>query len=178
MQKQLDDQQAEMRQLKSSIEEVSIIERQITPLMLRMLSGLEQFIALDVPFLIEKRKKRVNRLKNLLSKADVTAAEKFRVVLEAFEIENEFGRTIEAYKGDLEVSGTPREVSFLRIGRVALLYQTPGGEYNGVWDQGNRKWVALKAEEYRNHIAKGLKMARKQVAPDLLMIPVSAAGGA
>lgn len=174
---QLDDQLAEIKQLRASIDEVSIIERQITPLMMRMLAGLEQFIELDVPFLLKERNNRTVKLRETIARADVSAAEKFRSVLEAFQIEGEYGRTIEAYKGSLDVEGKTREVDFLKVGRVALLYQTAGGQLNGVWRQSERQWVALKSEEYRNHITKGLKIARKQVAPDLLMLPISAAEG-
>ena len=173
LQRQIDDQQAQLQQLQESIEEVSVIERQITPLMMRMLDGLDQFIDLDVPFLLDERKSRVTKLKATLERADVTTAEKFRAVLEAFQIENEYGRTIEAYKG----SHDGREVDFLRIGRVALLYQSVGGQYNGYWDQSQRKWVPLTEPEYRNYIDRGIKIARKLVAPDLIMLPVAAPGG-
>ena len=177
LQKQLDAQLLQMEQIKSSIEEVSIIERQVTPLMLRMVEGLENFIELDVPFLLKERRNRVQTLKDTIARADVTAAEKFRNVLEAFQIENEYGRTIEAYKDVLEVGGKSREVSLLRFGRVTLVYQTEDGESNGVWDQSKRTWTALDAADYRNPISNGLKIARKQVAPELIMLPVSAAEG-
>jgi hypothetical protein len=174
LQKQLDDQNAELRILQESIEEVAIIQRQIVPLMMQMLDSLGAFVELDVPFLLEERRNRVKRLSASLERADVTAAEKFRAVLEAFQIENDYGRTIEAYKGTLD----GREVDFLRIGRVALLYQSVGGQQNGYWDQARREWVTLTEPEYRNYITRGLQIARKQVAPDLLMIPVSAAEAA
>lgn len=178
LKRQLDDQQAELGQIIESIEEVAIIQRQIVPLMLRMLDGLGQFIELDIPFLLEERRNRVSRLQDTMDDADVTAAEKFRAVLEAFEIENDYGRTIEAYKGSLEVApGNTQEVDFLRIGRVSLLYQSVGGNFNGYWDKSSRNWQPLKEPEYRNYIAKGLQIARKQVAPDLIMVPVSAAEG-
>ena len=178
LQRQLDDQVAELRQITESIEEVAVIQRQIVPLMLRMLDGLGQFIDLDIPFLLEERQHRVTRLKDTMDRSDVTAAEKFRAVLEAFQIENDYGRTIEAYKGSLEVApGNTQEVDFLRIGRVALLYQSVGGNFNGYWDQASRSFQPLTEPEYRNYIAKGLQVARKQVAPDLMMVPVSASEG-
>lgn len=177
LQRQLDDQQATIAQIKESIAEVSVIERQITPLMLRMVDSLEQFVEMDVPFLLKERKDRIERLNNTITRADVTTAEKFRSVLEAYQIEIDYGRNIEAYKDVLEIGGNPREVSFFRMGRVTLVYQTEDREYNGVWDQANRKWVPLDGAEYRNNIANALKIAREQVAPDLIILPINAPEG-
>ncbi len=177
LQKQVDNQVAEMSALSDSIDKVSLIERQIVPLMVRMLDSLEEFIRLDVPFLTDERAERLQRLREMMERSDVTAAEKFRRILEAFEIENEYGRTIEAYKGTLEVAGKTREVDFLRVGRVALLYQTTGGEHTGAWNQAERTWGALPPEQYKTAVSQGLRVARKQVAPDLLVLPIAAATG-
>jgi hypothetical protein len=139
----------------------------------RMIAGLDQFVALDVPFLEEERRARIDRLQTILERQDVTVAEKFRRVMEAYQIENEYGRTIEEYKGSLEVDGLVREVDFLRIGRIALIYQTSDGQRPGVWDQQNGQWVAL-GSEYRNRIRQGFRVARRQIAPELLILPVPA----
>lgn len=177
LQRQLDDQQETIAQLKQSISEVAVIERQITPLMIRMVASLEEFVKRDVPFLLKERNNRVTKLNETIARADVTAAEKFRSVLEAFQIETEYGRTIEAYRDVLEIEGKPREVSFFRMGRIALVYQTDDSENNGVWDQANRKWQPLDGAEYRNYISTGLKIARKEIPPELIILPVSAAEG-
>ena len=122
---------------------------------------------------IDERTERVNSLAELLNRADVTAAEKFRVVMEAWQIENDYGRTIFSYTGELDIDGLNREVAFLQIGRVSLIYQTPDGENQGVWDQANREWVAL-GTDYRNSIRLALRLARGQSAPALLLLPVPA----
>jgi chromosome segregation ATPase len=173
LEKQIASQQQEMADLNDSIDRVAVIERQVTPLMLKMIDSLEQFVELDIPFLIEERRNRVAFLRTLLERSDVTVAEKFRRLLEAYEIENDYGRTIESYKGSLEVGGASREVDFLRIGRTALLYQTIDAEIFGMWDNNQKSWVALPAE-YRNPIKNGIKMAHKQIAPVLLNLPISA----
>lgn len=175
LQKQVDNQNTEIANLEKSIQDVSLIERQIIPLMVRMIDSLEEFVKLDVPFLPEERHKRIQRLKAMMERSDVTAAEKFRRVMEAFQIENDYGRTIEAYKGSVKIDGKDREVDFLRIGRTVLVYQSISREHTGMWNQKTRQWEALPAETYRNQVAKGLKVARKQVAPDLLMMPTPAA---
>lgn len=171
LERQIADQEAELGNLRTSIDQVSVIERQVLPLLTRMIDGLERFVSLDVPFLADERSERVANLRTLLERSDVTAAEKFRVVMEAWQIENEYGRTIEAYPAQLQIDGTNREVDMLRIGRVILAYQTPDGVLSGVWDQRNREWVSL-GSEHRNAIRQGVRIARNQVAADLMLLPV------
>ncbi len=177
LQRQVDNQVAEMDALRESIDNVALIERQIIPLMTRMLDALDEFVQLDTPFLVQERNDRLGRLRDMMERSDVTAAEKFRRVLEAYSIEMDYGRTIEAYKGSLEIAGRTQEVDFLRIGRVSLTYQTVGGKTTGAWDSSGNQWVELPPETYKAQVAAGLKIARKQVAPDLLVIPVAAAKG-
>lgn len=174
LQKQLDDQNAELAQIQKSIQDVSLIERQIIPLMVRMIDTLDQFIKLDIPFLMEEREKRVRNLREMMERADVTAAEKFRRVIEAYQIESEYGRTIEAYKGVVTIDGKEKEVDFLRIGRTAALYQTVAKDATGMWNKKTGQWETLPPEIYRNQVSKGLRVARKQVAPDLLILPIEA----
>lgn len=174
LQTQLDNQESEMDAIQESISNVALIERQIVPLMTRMVDSLESFIQLDTPFLMKERTARIDRLRDAMERSDVSAAEKLRVVLEAYQIENDYGRTIEAYKGSTEINGNQLEVDFLRIGRVALLYQTVGGAHTGSWDASSRAFIELPPAPYQAQVAQGLKVARKQVAPDLLVVPVAA----
>lgn len=179
MQAQLNSQMIELAQLAKSMEEVSVIERQISPLMARMISTLDTFVSLDVPFLPVERTKRVNDLKTMMNRADIAVSEKFRRVLEAYQIEVDYGRTIEAYSGILPIDGQDMDVDFLRIGRVSLVYQTRDGSRLGEWKQSSNRtsgesgqWQAL-SQDYRLGMNKALRIARKQLAPDLIMVPVS-----
>lgn len=173
MQAQLDNQLTELAQLAKSMNEVSVIERQISPLMARMISTLASFVALDVPFLPTERTKRVNDLNTMMKRADISVSEKFRRVLEAYQIEVDYGRTIEAYSGLLAIDGQEIDVDFLRIGRVSLVYQTRDGSRLGQWSQTSGQWQSL-SQDYRLGINKALRIARKQLAPDLIMVPLSA----
>lgn len=171
---QIEDQQSELGSVRDSVQEVTVIERQITPLMLRMIDALEQFLALDTPFLSEPRRARVERLKGLMGSAEVTVAEKFRNVMAAYEAELEYGNTIEAYRGALTLDGAEREVDFLRIGRLGLFYQTLDGQGNGRWDAESGQWVAL-GKGYAGQIQQGIRIAREQTAPDLIRLPLQTA---
>jgi Protein of unknown function (DUF3450) len=162
----------ELASLQQQIQDVTTVGRGMTPLMLRMLAALEEFVELDVPFLPNERSQRISDLKAMMERADVTDAEKFRRILEAYQVENEYGRTIDAYSSDIEIDGAMRNVDFLRIGRVALVYMTPDESQVGAWDTRTSAWTELNPREYARSIRKGLKMARKQTAPDLIAIPV------
>ncbi len=167
---QIENQERVKVDLEQSIANVAIVNRQIVPVMTRMIDSLEQFIALDVPFLNQERTDRVEALKELMSRQDVTVAEKFRKVTEAYQIENDYGRTIETYKDTLDLDGAILELDFLRIGRIALMYQSVDGKISGVWNQDTQSWDD--ASSQRNQIKLGLRIAKKQVPPDLVILPV------
>ncbi len=171
--RQIADQVEEMETLDASIDQVTVIERQIMPLMQRLIDGLEDFIDLDLPFLEKERADRIARLRELLERSDVTVAEKFRNVMEAYEIEKNYGSTLESYPQTVEIDEGTVEVDILRIGRLALLYQNRDASLTGRWDPDADDWVTLSGAA-RNQVRKGLKVAKKQLAPDLIQIPVPA----
>lgn len=173
LEKQISNQLLEMENINVSIDQVSVIERQITPLMLKMITSLEQFIALDVPFLPKERANRLASLKELMDRADVASSEKFRRVLEAYQIEVDYGRTIESYTGLIDVDGQEREVDFLRIGRLDLIYLTKDGKKAGVWNTEASNFERL-PDSNISQINKAIRIAKKQLAPDMLTLPVKA----
>lgn len=161
----------EIQSLQQQILQVEVTAQGIVPLMIKMVDTLEKFVELDIPFLPEERRQRISSLKDMLERADVTAAEKYRRVMEAYEIETQYGRTIEAYTGKL-AGDDSRTVDFLRVGRIALLYVTLDGAEAGHWDGKGKSWQVLEGKDVAA-IAKGLQIARKQAAPELLQLPVA-----
>ncbi len=174
LQRQIDNQTIRITEIDESIGQVTIVSRQMLPLAIRMVDGLESFVELDVPFHLDERMGRVAFLRANLDRSDVSVAEKFRQVLEAYKIENEYGRKIDAYKGSIEIDGGERDVNFLRVGRISFLYQSTDTEMSGAWDQASRSWVPLPRGEYRNAIMKGLRIARKEASIDLMNMPIPA----
>lgn len=173
LQKLIAAQEQELLSLDEQIGSVTVIGREMTPLMLRMIDSLEEFIEADVPMLMNERRERVAGLRELMDRADVANSEKYRRIMEAYQIENEYGRTIESYQDDIEIGGELRTLDILRVGRVALLYSTLDGSESGAWDQRARQWVTL-PDEYRDSIRVASRIARKQAAPDLVRLPILA----
>ena len=176
MGKQINNQVAEMSDINQSIDNVTVIERQITPLMLRMIAALEELIAADVPFLTDERADRLAGLRETMDRSDVAVSEKFRRILEAYQIEIDYGKTIEAYSGNIDINGAEQAVNFLRIGRVALIYQSRDKNLMGVWNIDTKDWDELDSS-YQITVTKGMRMAQKQLAPDMITVPVRAAEG-
>ena len=169
------DQEAQITDIRKQLDQFALIERGIVPLMLDSIDTLDKFIDLDVPFLLEERKARVARLRTIMDLSDVTVSEKYRQIMDAYQIETTYGRDIEAYTGLLEIDGESRQVDFLRIGRTSLTYQTPDQEETGFWNKQAGQWEKL-PNKYQNYVTQGLRVARKQVTPNLLELPIEAPG--
>lgn len=172
LEKQITSQEREMATLTRSINDVTVIERQITPLMLRMIEGLRQFVDLDLPFLLDERSSRIDQLVSMMDRADVAVSEKFNVVLRAYQIENEYGRTMEAYDDTISVDGIDRKVDILKMGRISLVYQTEDGQETGMYNPVSRRWERLD-DDYKAAVQNGLRMARQQLSVDMLALPVT-----
>lgn len=171
---QIQNQAVRMQELDDAIAQVTVIQRQMTPLILRMIDGLEQFVGLDFPFHEKERRDRLAFLKANVDRSDISTAEKFRQVLEAYKIENEYGRKIDTYKNEIQIEGVDqkREVDILRVGRIALLFQSTDKKVTGAWTEG--AWKPLDSGEYRNAVAQGIRIAKKQASIDILTLPITA----
>jgi len=169
---QVESQVEDIESIQRQLNEVETTAREVVPLTLKMLDTLSSFVELDVPFLIEERRNRVKTLQDVMGRADVSLSEKYRRVVEAYQIEMEYGRTLEAYDGRLGDGEDARTVQFLRVGRVALLYQTLDANETGYWDADGRSWVVN--DDYRRAFEHGVGIAKKLTAPDLIRVPVQA----
>ena len=169
--RQIAGQEQEMAEIAGNMDKITDVQRQVTPLMERMLLGIEQFIANDLPFKPEERETRVDRLRDILDRPDVAVSEQFSQELNAFQIENDYGRTIDAYSGKIAVEGTERVADILHIGRIALVYQTSDGQETGYWNEQARHWEVLD-DSYQAAVRKGIRMARGQASLDLMPVPI------
>lgn len=169
---QVNSQREEIASIERQITEIETTNREVQPLMQQMVDTLDQFVRLDVPFLIEERTARVENLKSLMPRADVPLSEKYRLILEAYQIELEYGRTLTAYEGRLQTDGNFRTVQFVQLGRVSLMYRTLDGSETGYWNANEKRWIP--DASYADDIELALRVARGDGAPELLTVPVPA----
>ncbi len=170
--KQIDNQMNQIATLDESIAGVEEVTREIPLLMEKMLTSIEQYIALDYPFHVDERANRIQIARNAIDNPDVSIAEKFRQVLVMYQTETAYGRTIETYPDTINIGGTDRDVNVARIGRVALMYQTTDRQQTGAWDNESRQWVDLPAGDYRTAVQNAIRIASQLDAPDIVLLPV------
>jgi len=163
-------QQSEITNLRQQLANLDITEQRIMPLMNSMADTLEQFVALDLPFHQEERLGRMIKLKQQMASSSFTLPDKYRALLSAFQQELEFGRSIEAWRGDLKLNDEKLTVEYLRLGRAAFYFQTMDGERSGYWDKEHKEWIEL-PRKYGNDIKQGLRIAHNQQAPQMLALP-------
>jgi hypothetical protein len=152
-------QRTEIASINAQLQTIETTSRDVFPLMEKMVTTLEQFVALDMPFRLDERTKRVATLKGLMDRADVTVSEKYRRILEAYQIE--------IGEGD-----NASLVEVVRVGRVALMYRRPDGKDAGYWDKAEKKWVSDTG--IQKDVERALRVAKKQGAPDLLWVQLPA----
>ncbi|MDZ7685785.1 MAG: DUF3450 domain-containing protein [Gammaproteobacteria bacterium] len=171
----LEDQQRDIAQIRDSLGRIKMTRRQLGPLTERMVLALERFIELDLPFRLEERRAVVAELKDLMDRVDVSAAERFRRVMDAYQTEIDYGTSREAYSDFIEINGRGRQVDVLRMGRTVLAFQTTDRAVTGVWDERTGEWRIL-GDEYAKGVRDALRMARNTITNDLTPLPIPAPG--
>ncbi|MES9939655.1 MAG: DUF3450 domain-containing protein [Candidatus Thiodiazotropha sp. 6PLUC2] len=172
LQSKLEQQAGEIERISQELEEIDRMRSDIDPLMSQMLETLGQLIERDTPFLPEERRVRQDALEKAHENRTGEISERYRQLLEAYQIEADYGRNIEAYQAQLDqLDGNQKMVDFLRLGRVALFYQTLDGKQGGVWDNQQRSWLKLDSS-HMAELTRAIRIARKQLPPDLMVLPL------
>ncbi len=171
MRKQIERQEERLKEIDKTMKEAQVMQRQVPPFTRRMLAGIEKSIELDMPFHLAERKERIAFANAAIDNPTVSPAEGLRQVLETFNVEMEYGRKLDNYKDTIEIEGQQREVNVLRVGRLALVYQSSDESLTGAWDNNKDEWVPLD-NSYRNPTRKGLRIANKLATVSMLELPI------
>ncbi|WP_162046275.1 DUF3450 domain-containing protein [Vibrio taketomensis] len=162
----------EMTSISSQIEDIKITRQGVVPLMYQMIDGLKQIVKQDAPIKIEQRQERIAKLEALMPRADVSDAEKYRRILEAYQIEMDYGTKLGIYQGQIDLNGEIREADVLHLGRIALVARSLNGSTFWSWDKKQNRWIEVDSS-MKAELDKAFAVASKQVAPSLITLPVS-----
>ncbi|KQB03301.1 energy transducer TonB [Vibrio metoecus] len=166
-------QEQEMSSLEQQTEEIKRTRQGIVPLMYDMIDGLEEWVAQDKPIRLAARQERIEKLKELMPRADVSDAEKYRRILEAYQIELDYGNKLGTYQAPITLPSAQQvEAEVLYLGRLVLLARSLDGEQFWNWDAKQQSWQAL-PDANKNDLNTAYQLAQQQIAPTLLNLPVS-----
>lgn len=166
-------QRGEMQSIDEQLESLESTNKGVMPMLQEMVDMLTEIINSDVPFRKQQRLLLVDSLSDELFRADVTTSEKYRKVIEAYQREIELGREASTYEGTLP--STNATVTYLKVGRALLYYQSLDGETAGWWNASANEFQPLD-DQYASAINKAIRIAQNKEAPNLVTIPVPAAG--
>ncbi|MCG9561196.1 DUF3450 domain-containing protein [Vibrio chagasii] len=169
----VESQNKEAQSIEEQIEEIKYTRQGVVPLMYKMIDELEVLIAEDVPISESPRLERVERLKSMMVRADVSDAEKYRRILDAYQIEVDYGIKLNSYTSHVTFNeDTSIEVDILHLGRISLIARTLTGTQYWSWNQTQGEWQELDSS-MKAEIDKAFDIARQQAAPSLITLPVS-----
>ncbi len=172
MQEMIHSQHQEMKVIEQDIENIKQVSTQVTPLTSKMWVALNQLVERDLPFLKKERTERVARLKKLMAQSSVSLSEKYRKVLEAFQIEMSYGNSLNSYRGALSQGEKNFTVDYLNLGRLGFYYLSLDQRTGGIWNKKDQTWSALSRSD-RNYVKTALAMAQKKVAPQITPLPIT-----
>ena len=176
LRKQIQAQDKYIKEIKESIRKASTMESLMAPMVEGMISRLKELVKNDLPFHYEDRMAQIKVLEANQLDVTISAAERFRQILETYRIEADYSRNIESYSADVEIDGKTLSVNMLRVGRIMLGYQSDDQKHHGVWDKNNKKWVKL-SSNYRSSFSELYKITKKQASTNILQLPIHAPEG-
>jgi len=169
----------EITDLERQITEVEDVLRNLLPMQYEMIENLQAFVAVDIPFLRAERAERVARLTGFMNNPAIAPAERYRLIVEAYEIEADYGRFLKTWDGPLNPNPlsdeapdeTAKTVDYLLIGRVAFIYAAQDGSEMGIWNAEAAAWDDL-SDSYRVDVRTAVRMAKEVTTPDVFLGPV------
>ena len=170
---EIENQLSQIAGLEVDIANVEGLGQAVVPLIGDMNEQLKRIVAADIPFLPTERQRRLDRLDAVMADSTQTPASRYRLIIEAYQIENEYGRTIQAYDGTVVDGGQELTVEFLRVGRIALIYKSADDQVLRIYNSETGSYDDLD-RGFLDDVRLGLRMAKEQTPPGLLEVPVSA----
>lgn len=156
---------------RAQLKRMDHIEAQIRPFLDEVMSRLHSFVANDMPFLADERRRRIDNLERVMAEPDVAVSEKMRKVMETLMVEAEYGQTIEVYRDTIEVAGHAVLVDIFRFGRVVLFFQSLDGRNCGFYNVAEGAWQPLSAG-YEPVVRTVMEIGAKRRPVELLRLPI------
>ena len=169
--KVVESQRREIASLEDQLGRVDEITAQMIPMMQTMITDLENFVSVDLPFKAEERQARLDGLNAAMENPQVPPAEAYRLIIEAYQAEMEYGNTVDTWEHTMTIDDKTVTVDMFQYGRVSLVYMSPDRKYAARWDRGTSAWVPLEGK-YKDDVATAIRVAKGLAQLEVLFAPV------
>lgn len=166
--------ESQARELDSLVDQLTRVDEITTvmvPMMLDMIEDLDAFVSADLPFKLDERKARIERLRSVMNRDDVVPAEQYRLIIEAYQAELNAGNTVDTWTSEVSINGLPTDVDMFRYGRISLVYLSRDNRHAARWNRDTQSWDELSAGD-REDIKLSIRVAKELVQPTILFGPV------
>ena len=136
-----------------------------------MIEDLEGSIDHSLPFQKTERRQRIEKLKVLIRRPNLSLSEKYQQILEAYRLESNYGKGMTTYRDAILLDGKELQVDILQLGRLALFFSTLSRERIGMWDASKQSWIELKQSSFKKNIRSAINIAKGNEPEDLLVLP-------
>lgn len=179
-QKVVESQRRELESLTDQLTRVDDITAEMVPMMVTMVDDLKNFVANDLPFRIAERRESLANLDVIMNRADIPPAEKYRLIIEAYQNEMQFGSTVDTWEEESttnpnDPNSETTTVTMFQYGRVALLMMSADERTAYRYDRNapnGEKWQEVSGR-YIDDIKQAVKVVKKLTGEEVLYAPVT-----
>ena len=176
--KVVESQRRELESLTEQLGRVDEITAQMIPMMQTMIDDLKNFVLEeDLPFKMAERRDRLNNLDTIMTRADIVPAEQYRLIIEAYQAEMEYGRTVDTWQAESFVdpndpNSGPTTVTMFQYGRVALVMLSGDEKTAFRYNRATQSWEKV-GGNYVADVKQAIKVARGLTGQEVLYAPVT-----
>ena len=161
----------EIASYEKKLNAINRISAELVPYLSDVLKHLDSSVHGSLPFLPAERSSRLENIYKLLEDPKVTTAEKFRKIMEALQVEAEYGNNVEVYQESIKIDENIIVANVFRLGRLSLFFQTIDAKTSGYYNPAQSAWLIL-PEKHNREIGKVIDIANKRRSIDLLVLPL------
>lgn len=165
-------QRREIESLTEQLGRIDEITAETVPMLMQMITDLETFVAADLPFKMDVRQARLDGLNAAMADATVPNPERYRLIIQAYQAELEYGNTIDTWQTVQMVNDQEQTVDMFQYGRVALVWITSDDSQGARWDRNTGAWVPLDRSMIP-HVREGIRVAAGTKQQEVLFGPVT-----
>jgi len=151
------------------------LRKELAAYLSTVVERVESLTTTGLPFLASERNQRLLEIKETLLDLEIAAAEKYRRIMEALQIETEYRHTVEVYPQEIMIAGEKKMVEVLRLGGLALFWRSPDGISIGEYNCLKQEWRILD-KHYQTPINKAMEITLKQRTIEMVSLPIGRIG--